>query len=152
MGLFDKFFKKTVIEKSYVPLTEAEAWFGIFYACLNSDGEIDGEDIEKLIDLFITEDKFSGEDITTIHIRVGEASIEMGGLELVKACSKAISDGDKLHVFEIAARIVLSDFILDKQEQLILEAIANEMGISAAETDSIINKITKEGGLSVVRL
>ena len=66
MGLFDQFIKKTK-DIVYKPNSDLEAWIGILYACMSSDGIVSDVEIDSLSRMIVLKQKFSGIDIAPLY-------------------------------------------------------------------------------------
>ena len=140
MGLFDRFLEKpaTPAAAAYVPSSDHEAWIGILYACMTADGTVGGSEIDALARMLVFKLKFAGIEFKPLYQNVLNAKAAIGGLGLVQACSKFINETDKDTLFAMAVEIVLADGKLDKDEELIIEAVANELHINRELADKII--------------
>ncbi|WP_033956992.1 TerB family tellurite resistance protein [Psychroserpens jangbogonensis] len=139
MGLFDKFVKTPEIKDLiYKPLSDFEAWIGILYACMSSDGEVSDVEIDSLSRMIVLKQKFSGIDISPLYNSVSEAKLKIGGIGLVEACSEFVNENDKDTLFSMAVEIVLADGILNKDEEKVIELIADRMKIDMELVEKII--------------
>jgi len=137
MGLFDQFIKKTK-DVIYKPLTDLEAWIGILYACMSSDGVVSNVEIDSLSRMIVHKQKFSGIDISPLYNSVSEAKLKIGGIGLVEACAEFVNEADKDTLFSMAIEIVLADGILEKDEEKVIELIADRMKIDTELVEKII--------------
>ena len=137
MGLFDQFIKKTK-DIIYKPLSDLEAWIGILYACMSSDGVVSDVEIDSLSRMIVHKQKFSGIDISPLYNSVSEAKLKIGGIGLVEACAEFVNEADKDTLFSMAIEIVLADGILEKDEEKIIELIADRMKIDTELVEKII--------------
>ena len=71
-------------------------------------------------------------------IPVSEAKLKVGGIGLVEACSEFVNEGDKDTLFSMAIEIVLADGILEKDEEKVIELIADRMKIDPELVQKII--------------
>ena len=139
MGLFDKFVKTPEIKDLiYKPLSDFEAWIGILYACMSSDGVVSDVEIDSLSRMIVHKQKFSGIDISPLYNSVSEAKLKIGGIGLVEACAEFVNEADKDTLFSMAIEIVLADGILEKDEEKIIELIADRMKIDTELVEKII--------------
>ncbi|WCO02459.1 tellurite resistance TerB family protein [Psychroserpens ponticola] len=139
MGLFDQFIKKPEIKDiNYKPLSDFEAWIGILYACMSSDGVVSDVEIDSLSRMIVHKQKFSGIDIAPLYDTVAEAKLKIGGIGLIEACSEFVNESDKDTLFSMAIEIVLADGILDIDEQKVIELIADRMKIDTELVEKII--------------
>lgn len=137
MGLFDQFIKKSK-DIIYKPTSDLEAWIGILYACMSSDGVVSDVEIDALTRMVVHKQKFKGVDISPLYESVFEAKLKIGGIGLVEACSEFINDSDKDTLFSMAIEIVLADGILEKDEEKVIELIADRMKINPELANTII--------------
>nr|WP_321235098.1 TerB family tellurite resistance protein [uncultured Psychroserpens sp.] len=137
MGLFDQFIKKTK-DIVYKPISDLEAWIGILYACMSSDGVVSDVEIDSLSRMIVHKQKFSGIDIAPLYNSVSEAKSKIGGIGLVEACAEFVNEGDKDTLFSMAIEIVLADGVLEKDEEKVIELIADRMKIDAELANKII--------------
>lgn len=139
MGLFDKFLKKPENNDfTYVPSSEHEAWVGILYACMTADGEADGAETLAIGTMLAFKQKFLGVDVVPLLNNVGHAINKLGGLGVVAACSKKIDPNDKDTIFTMGVEVVLADGTLNQDEVTVIEAVANELGMTADKVAKII--------------
>ena len=153
MGLFDQFIKKPEIKTTtYKPLSDFEAWIGILYACMSSDGEVSDVEIDSLSRMIVLKQKFSGIDISPLYDAVADAKLEIGGIGLVEACAEFVNEGDKDTLFSMAVEIVLADGILNKDEENVIELIADRMKIDMELVEKIIQVmlIRNRGNVEIV--
>lgn len=153
MGLFDKFVKKSEVKDiTYKPLSDLEAWIGILYACMSSDGEVSDVEIDSLSRMIIHKQKFSGIDISPLYNAVADAKLKIGGIGLVEACSEFVNEGDKDTLFSMAIEIVLADGIIKKDEEKVIELIADRMKIDMELVEKIIQVmlIRNKGNVVIV--
>lgn len=111
---------------------------GYLYACVSADGDDSDTEIESLSRMIAFKQKFSRIDILPLYEKVEKIKLEIGGVNLVKACAKAIEEGDKDTLFSMAVEIVLADGILDHDEEKIIEFIAKELSMDSALVDKIV--------------
>jgi len=137
MGLFDQFIKKSK-DIIYKPHSDLEAWIGILYACMSSDGVVSDVEIDSLSRMIVHKQKFSGVDISPLYDSVSEAKLKIGGIGLVEACAEFVNEGDKDTLFSMAIEIVLADGILEKDEEKVIELIADRMKIDTELVEKII--------------
>lgn len=151
MGLFDQFIKTTK-DIIYKPHSDLEAWIGILYACMSSDGVVSDVEIDSLSRMIVHKQKFSGIDISPLYDSVSEAKLKIGGIGLVEACAEFINEGDKDTLFSMAIEIVLADGILDKDEEKIIEIIADRMRIDTGLVEKIIQVmlIRNKGNIVII--
>lgn len=139
MGLFDQFIKQPETQDiTYKPLSDYEAWIGILYACMSSDGVVSDVEIDSLSRMIVHKQKFVGIDISPLFDSVAEAKFKIGGIGLVEACAELVHDKDKETLFSMAIEIVLADGILDKDEEKVIELIANRMRIDSEMVAKIV--------------
>lgn len=153
MSLFDKFVRKPeTTDNTYKPLSVFEAWIGILYACMSSDGEVSDVEIDALSRMIVHKQKFSGLDIGPPYNAVVEAKLKIGGIGLVEACSECVLESDKPTLFAMAIEIVLADGILNKDEEKVIGLIANRMQIDSELIDKIVEVmlIRNKGNVAIV--
>jgi uncharacterized tellurite resistance protein B-like protein len=139
MGLFDQFIKKPEIKDiNYKPLSDFEAWIGILYACMSADGKVSDVEIDSLSRMIVMKQKFSGIDISPLYDSVAEAKLKLGGIGLIEACSDFVNEHDKDTLFSMAIEIVLADGIIEKDEERVIELIADRMKIDSELVAKII--------------
>lgn len=119
-------------KETYRPTNDKEAWIGILYACIASDGEVGKSEIEALSKMLVNKIKFDGVDLIPLCKNVTEAFDKLGLEGLVDACSPFISERDKPTLFSMAVDIVLSDGLLEAAERKIIEHIATSLRIDNA--------------------
>lgn len=139
MGLFDKFKRITEKEFEYTPIDENEAWIGILYACIMADGEVVKVEENALSLMLISKRRFEDVDVPKIYRRVIEAQHKIGGAKVVDACCDFIKNDDRNTLFTLCVELVLSDGILDEDEEKIIEYIAEKLEIE----DSMLEKIVE---------
>ncbi|MFK7781465.1 TerB family tellurite resistance protein [Psychroserpens sp.] len=151
MGLFDQFIKKTK-DIIYKPQSDLEAWIGILYSCMSSDGRVSDVEIDSLSRMIVHKQKFSGIDISPLYDSVSEAKLKIGGIGLVEACTEFVNKGDKDTLFSMAIEIVLADGILEKDEEKVIELIADRMRIDSelAEKITQVMLIRNRGNVVIV--
>jgi len=151
MGLFDQFIKKTK-DIIYKPHSDLEAWIGILYACMSSDGVVSDVEIDSLSRMIVHKQKFSAIDISPLYDSVSEAKLKIGGIGLVEACAEFVNEGDKDTLFSMAIEIVLADGILQKDEEKVIELIADRMKIDTELVQKIIQVmlIRNRGNIVIV--
>lgn len=139
MGLFDQFIRQPEAKDiTYKPLSDYEAWIGILYACMSSDGLVSDVEIDSLSRMIVHKQKFVGIDISPLYDSVAEAKLKIGGIGLVEACSELVHIDDKETLFSMAIEIVLADGILEKDEEQVIELIADRMKIDSEMVEKII--------------
>jgi uncharacterized tellurite resistance protein B-like protein len=122
----------------YKPSSDYEAWVGILYACIASDGEVGKSEIEALSKMISGKRKFEGIDIIPLCKNVVEAYDKVGANGLVDACSPLIEHADKPTLFSMAVDIILSDGLLELGERKIIEYLANTLMIDKTQVLKII--------------
>ncbi|WP_460218796.1 tellurite resistance TerB family protein [Psychroserpens sp. MEBiC05023] len=153
MGVFDKFVRQQETkETAYKPHSDYEAWIGILYACMSSDGVVSDVEIDALTRMIVHKRKFVGIDIAPLYNAVFEAKLKIGGIGLVDICSKFVAESDKDTLFSMAIEIVLADGILNKDEEKVIELIADRMNIDPDLVDKIIQVmlIRNKGNVVIV--
>lgn len=139
MGLFDQFIKKPETkDRTYKPLSDFEAWIGILYACMSADGKVSDVEIDSLSRMIVLKQKFKGIDISPLYDSVVEAKLKLGGIGLVETCCEFVNEYDKDTLFSMAIEIVLADGIIEKDEERVIELIADRMKIDSELVDKII--------------
>ncbi|WP_040279887.1 tellurite resistance TerB family protein [Psychroserpens damuponensis] len=139
MGLFDQFIKQPESKIiTYKPLSDFEAWIGILYACMSADGTVSDVEIDALSRMIVLKQKFKGIDISPLYDSVAEAKLKIGGIGLIEVCSEYVNENDKATLFSMAVEIVLADGILEKDEEKVIELIANHMKIEMELVEKII--------------
>ncbi len=115
--------------KTYKPTSDNEAWIGILYACIASDGEVGKSEIDALSRMLANKIKFEGIDLVPLCKNITDAFNVLGVEGLVDSCSPIISERDKPTLFSMAVDIVLSDGLLEAGERKIIEYIATSLQI-----------------------
>jgi uncharacterized tellurite resistance protein B-like protein len=153
MGLFEKFVKQQESKEiNYKPLSHFEAWIGILYSCMSSDGKVSDVEIDSLTRMIIHKQKFTGIDIAPLYDRVAEVKAIIGGIGLVETCSKFVNESDKDTLFSMAIELVLADGILTRDEEQVIELIAHQMKIDSGLVENIIQVmlIRNKGNVVIV--
>ncbi len=121
--------KNKTTNNSKGPSGDQEAWIGILYACIASDGEVSPSEIDALSKMLANKMKFKGIDIPAICKNVITTYKKLGVEGLVDACSPYIKEEDKPTLFSMAVELVLSDGLLEIGERKIIEHLANTLMI-----------------------
>ncbi|OIP04832.1 MAG: hypothetical protein AUJ97_02200 [Bacteroidetes bacterium CG2_30_32_10] len=130
--------KHKIKSDSYSPINDKEAWIGILYACISSDGEIGKSEIESLSRMIANKSKFNGIEIPPLCKKITEAIKSIGSKGLVDACCPLIKAEDKPTLFSMAVEIVLSDGLLEMEEQKIIEYLAKTLAMDKVLVIKII--------------
>ena len=139
MGQFKKFVHKPKKpEINYKPLTDAEAWIGILYACIAADGIVNDAEIDSLSRMITCKEKFSGIEIEPLYTTVGRAKKDIGAIGLIEACCELIDENEKDTLFLMAVEIVLADGTLDEDEEKVIKIIAHKMKINSELVKKIV--------------
>jgi uncharacterized tellurite resistance protein B-like protein len=123
---------------TYKPTGEQEAWIGILFTCIASDGIIGIAEAETLSKMLSGKINFEGADIPGLCSKVTKAYKETGAAIMINACKTHIKEEDKPTLFSMAVDIVLSDGLLEKEERQIIELLARELKIESSLVLKII--------------
>ena len=124
-----------------IETTEYEAWIGILYACMSSDGEISESEINYLINSINSKEKFLGIEISPFYEKAIVKKSEIGQLKLLDYYCQFIAEEDKPTVFCLAVDIVLSDGELHGEEKNVIEIISKRFNLNQDLASRIIEVI-----------
>lgn len=141
MGLFDKLFSSTSSQFSYSPKNEQEAMVAIMYSCIAVDGDVSDAEIDKLIRLFVFKKPFQNHNLTDYYRSVSSAHQKIGSKGIIEASSSMISGTYKSMLFALVMELVLSDGILDKKEEEIVEFLSNSLQLAPEIAEKIVEVI-----------
>jgi uncharacterized tellurite resistance protein B-like protein len=117
---------------TYKPAGEQEAWIGILFTCIASDGIVGIAEAESLSKMLSGKIIFEGTDIPALCSKVTDVYKESGAAGMIAACKTHIKEEDKPTLFSMAVDIVLSDGLLEKEERQIIELLASELKIESS--------------------
>jgi uncharacterized tellurite resistance protein B-like protein len=138
MGLFDKFTKSG----EDFPKNEAEAWMGIFYACISADGEVEDSEIDALVELIGKKEQFARiDDLVPLYRRASKAESSIGNIELIKACCPLIEEEYKSTVFSMAVDLVATDGDIAIEEEKLIYILKDELEIDSDLASRIVEVI-----------
>lgn len=129
MGFFDNLFSNTQVEYQYKSKSEAEAWMAIIYACVAIDGDVSDSEINGITGIIQTKEMFADVEAIDLYRTVGMAWHKVGSKSLVEGAASLISNEFKPTVFAIVSEMILADGVVTKEEQSILEFIAEKLGV-----------------------
>ena len=130
--------ERSTSKNLYKPTSDKEAWIGILYACIASDGKIGSSEIESLSRMIGNKRKFNNTEINPLCKKVIGAIKTISPKKLVDICSPLIKEEDKPTLFSMAVDIVLSDGILEIEEQEIIEHLAMTLAMDKVMVVKII--------------
>ncbi len=150
MGLFDQFSHLPTNKdvNIYQPQSDIEAWIGVLYACMSCDGNVSHAELDTISRLMLSKKKFWGLSIAPYYKRVAAAKAKIGLRGLVEACCPMIKIEDREMIFAMSVEIVLSDGILESDEEKIITLLAKKLDIAPAMVNKIIEVmlILNKGG------
>lgn len=114
----------------------------VMIAMLLADGVIDDDEVKELQ---VTFEDLSGETISEQELREEIDLIQRTGssaIELVQAIAPGLNDQGKEMVITAAYQIAIADGNFDPSEQMLIDAIAGAMEISATHLKGIMSDLT----------
>lgn len=130
MGLFSKLFSNVPTQSVVKFNSEKEAFFAILFACISVDGDIDDEEIADFISSVNSNQYLRSLDLIETY-KDSYAKKEKHGMEaFVSTALSMISNERKKSLFVSAVDLVLSDGVVDKEEEALLEDIQKGLSIS----------------------
>lgn len=130
MGLFSKLFSSVPSQATVKFASEKEAFFAILYACISVDGDVDDEEIQDFIAAVNANQFLRDLDLIDTYRSLALRKEKHGLEAFVGAALPLINDSRKKSLFITAVDLVLSDGIVDKKEEVLLEDIQKGLSIS----------------------
>lgn len=153
MGLFDKMFNQTPsTPEGFKPLNEKEAFIGILYASLASDGEVSEIESDRLSQLLVFKEMFSNFDIVIPYRRVAIVCVKLGSKKIIDECAPLISVENKEMLFAVVMDLMLVDGLLEEEEKDMAEYISAALSLEENRARMIIEVILikNKGNLIIV--
>ncbi|MCE3227896.1 MAG: putative tellurite resistance protein TerB [Bacteroidetes bacterium] len=131
MGFFDKIFADSTAAAKPVITSEQEAFLTIIAAASSSDGVMDLEEWDTIIDTLYQKKMFANTDLRALVDECNNNVKNFPSLaEAVNDCSPVIKAENRNMVFAVAVDIVLIDGAISPKEKEIIEHLKNKLGIS----------------------
>ncbi len=132
MGFFDKIFSglSTAAPKPIID-SEQEAFITMITAAASSDGVLEAEEWDTIVDTLRQKRMFDNIDLRAlVHECINNLKNFESLAEAVNDCAPLIKPENKNMVFSIAVDIVLVDSSISPQEQQIIEHLKEILAIS----------------------
>lgn len=142
MGLFDKIFNSAPTSSGgFNPLNEKEAFIGILYACMNSNGGISDVETDRILQVLVFKKIFKDYDVVGPYKRVAMACMKSGEKNVINECAPLITNENKEMLFAIVMDLMLSDGLLEQEEKDTIEYLAVALSIPESRAATIIDVI-----------
>lgn len=129
MGLFSKLFSNVPTQAVVKFNNEKEAFFAVLYACISADGDVDDEEIEDFIASVNSNQFLRSLDLLDTYRESAIKKQKYGIEAFVGAALPMIAPERKKSLFISAVDLILSDGVVDKSEEALLEDIQKGLGI-----------------------
>lgn len=130
MGLFSKLFASVPSQASVTFDNEKKAFFAILYACISVDGDVDDEEIDDFI-ATVNANQFIRSLSLVETYRETMLKRQKYGIEaIVSAALPMIGEPRKKALFVSCVDLVLSDGVVDKKEEVLLEDLQKGLSIT----------------------
>lgn len=141
MGLFDKVFSSNAVQTN--PFTDPrEAFFAVLYACMSADGNVDDEEINALVVLTQQKALFRGVNVLDMYRRLAPKVVALGARkETVTLAAPYVPADLRATLFANCVDFAASDGVVGAAEQVILEQIAQALGLTEQESTNIVGVI-----------
>lgn len=127
-----------------LPLTEAEGFCGIAACAMYSDGVLNAEEDDLLIEALLDVDVLQGFDEDALRealVKVSHLASRHGDGHLLQASVDAISPARRPEAFRLAAELILADGEVDTEERQFLERFRHALGIPDADAKKVIDAL-----------
>ncbi|MDV6345246.1 MULTISPECIES: tellurite resistance TerB family protein [unclassified Nitrosomonas] len=130
MGFFDKIFASAAAPKPIID-SEQEAFITIITAAASSDGVMEVEEWDTIVDTLCQKKMFTHVDLKAlVHECINNLKNFESLAAAVNDCVPLIKSENKNMVFSVAVDIVLVDGSISPQEQQIIEHLKEKLAIS----------------------
>ena len=131
MGFFDKLFaSSSAVAAKPVIDSEQEAFITIIGVAASSDGILEAEEWDTIVDALIQKKMFASMDLKALIKECLTNLKQFGSLaEAVNGCAPLIIPQNKNMGFSVAVDIVLIDGSISPQEQQIIEHLKEQLAI-----------------------
>ncbi|SFI39701.1 tellurite resistance TerB family protein [Nitrosomonas sp. Nm34] len=130
MGFFDKLFANSVAQKPVID-NEQEAFITIIAAAATSDGVLEPEEWDTIVDTLFEKRMFANIDLKgLVRECINNLKNFESLAEAVNDCAPLIKPENRNMVFSVAVDIVLIDGSISPQEQQIIEHLKEQLAIS----------------------
>lgn len=141
MGLFDKVFSSNAVQTN--PFADPrEAFFAVLYACMSADGHVDDEELNALIVLTQQKALFRGVNVLEMYRRIAPKVVALGARkETVALAAPHVPADLRATLFANCVDFAAADGVVGAAEQVLLEQIAQALGLDASESTNIVGVI-----------
>lgn len=140
MILYKELVAETIESKSaYEPATIQEAYMGLFYSILASDGKWTEKESRTLRSVIASMEEFDDENEVYYFEKIQKLSVSHNLKSIVKGCIKLIPQSKRSRAFCFCAELVIADRKVAEIEQTILNYLAEYSGLSADIANKIID-------------
>lgn len=138
MGFFSKIFSGSE-PQPFTITKEPQAYAAILLACVNIDGDISDEESSALFFLLHGRRLFEGYDIPElISVAISNFRKAGGSSALLEAAVGAITDKTRRSLFVCCVDAILSDGVVTKEEEDVLEFLKSKLGIDDAFAEQCV--------------
>jgi uncharacterized tellurite resistance protein B-like protein len=130
MGLFSKLFASVPSQATVKFSSEKEAFFAVLFACISIDGDVDDEEIEDFV-ATVNSNQFlrtlpHSELYRDLYLKKQKYGLD----NIVSAALPMIAESRKKALFVACVDLVLSDGVVDKKEEVLLDDVQKGLGVS----------------------
>lgn len=140
MILYKELVAETIESKSeYEPATIQEAYMGLFYSILASDGKWTEKESRTLRSVIASMEEFDDENEVYYLEKIQRLSISHSLKSIVKGCITFIPQPKRPRLFCFCAELVIADRKVAEIERTILNYLAEHSGLSVDIANKIID-------------
>ncbi|NBB31861.1 tellurite resistance TerB family protein [Cellulophaga sp. BC115SP] len=138
MGLFSKLFASVPSQATVKFSSENEAFYAVLFACISVDGEVDDEEIEDFVASVNSNQFLRNLPLTELYRDLFLKKQKHGLEAIVAAALPMINESRKKALFVACVDLVLSDGVVDKKEEVLLEDIQKGLNITEDFTQKTV--------------
>jgi tellurite resistance protein len=143
VGLFDKVLGKDKGDGA-ITLNKAEAYAAVAVAAIASDGTITDDEVNRTAMNLAAVPAFRNHDLRDMGQTLNKVAttIKRRGVAAVMPAAKvALSKEQAEQAFYLAADLVLSDGVVDKEERMFLEELRGVLGVEEQTSVKIVEVV-----------
>lgn len=137
MGFFDSLFKQAPPVQKPTFANNCDAIVAILYSAINSDGNIDSDEIEALARIVVLKRSFQGYNTAVYYKNAIDLTKAYGGAYVIKAAADMLSEEDRKLSFVFALELLMANGKLEQDEIVFVNDLASVLQLDQSWSDNV---------------